>query len=103
MERKKYFVNMGTREISVNHDANNDDFVIHATEEEVLELREMFDEMQNADERSFFRSHIPFVPYHKDLPNDEYDDLMEWAFTLVHDLGDEETKSTIEGMGVLKK
>ncbi|ELK45968.1 hydrolase [Halobacillus sp. ACCC02827] len=101
MDRNKYYINIGTREISLNHDANNDDFIIYATEEEVIGLREIFDEINNADNRSFYRAHIPFMPYHKDEDNDETDVDMKKAFQRIHELGDDQTKDHIVQMGVL--
>lgn len=63
MNRNKYYINMGTQEISLNHDANNDDFVVYATEEEIIKLREIFDEVYNSDMRSFFgRTFLPCLP-----------------------------------------
>ncbi|MFD1020553.1 hydrolase [Thalassobacillus hwangdonensis] len=103
MEKEKYYVNLGTQEISLNHDANNDDFIIQATPEEIIELRTVFDEMYIADEWSFYRSHVPARPYHKDKSNDEYDEGMKRAFRMLHDLGDETTKHHIESMGVLEE
>ncbi|MFG6148203.1 hydrolase [Halobacillus sp. B23F22_1] len=102
MNKRPYYVNIGTREISINHDANNDDFIIHADEEDLLLLREVFDEMYNSDTRSFFRAHVPFDPYHRDQSNDEFDEGMKSAFRMIYDLGDEKTKQHISSMGVLE-
>ncbi|MCP3028305.1 hydrolase [Halobacillus sp. A5] len=102
MGKQPYYVNIGTREISINHDANNDDFVIYADEGDLLLLREMFDEMYNSDTRAFFRAHVPFDPYHRDQANDEFDEGMKSAFRKIHELGDEQTKSHIASMGVLE-
>ncbi|MBM7554775.1 hydrolase [Thalassobacillus pellis] len=102
MDRNKYYVNLGTQEISINHDANNDDFIINATEEELIELREFFDEVYNADERAFFRAHVPFTPYHKDRSNDEYDEGMKTVLRRIYELGDEMTKKHISSMGLLE-
>ncbi|WP_082233536.1 hydrolase [Halobacillus massiliensis] len=102
MSKKPYYVNMGTKEISINHDGNNDDFIIYADEYDLLLLREIFDEADNADIRSFFRSHVPFQPYHQDKDNDEYDQDMKSAFRMIYELGDEKTRNHIAGMGVLE-
>ncbi|QAS53880.1 hydrolase [Halobacillus litoralis] len=102
MDRDKYYINIGTREISLNHDGNNDDFLIYATKEEVITLREIFDEIYNSDVRSFYRAHVPFKPYHQDEDNDESDMEMKHAFQKIYDLGDETTKNHIVEMGVLE-
>ncbi len=102
MNKKEYYVNIGTREISINHDANNDDFIIEASNEEVMALREVFEEIYNSDMRSFFRSHVTAVPYHLDEANDEYDEGMKTAFRMIYNLGNEESRQQIEEMGVLE-
>ncbi|MCA1011038.1 hydrolase [Halobacillus halophilus] len=102
MNKNKYYINVGTQEISLNHDANNDDFVVYATEEEIIKLREIFDEVYNSDMRSFFRAHIPAMPYHQDQDNDDYDVGMKSAFRMIHDLGDEMTREHIEQMKILE-
>ncbi|MCT2535843.1 hydrolase [Aquibacillus koreensis] len=101
MEKKKYFVNIGTLEISQMEYGNNKDFTIYATGEEVYHLREIMNEMYDSDMRGFWRAHVPYVPYHNDKSNDTYDDGIVEAFQMIHDLGDETTKEHIETMGVL--
>ncbi|SDM12549.1 hydrolase [Sediminibacillus halophilus] len=100
MEKKRYFVNIGTLEISQVQSGNNNDFTIIATDEEVFQLREIFDEMYNSDITAFFRTHLP-IPYHKDSANDRYDTGIVSAFQMLHDLGDEKTKSHINSMHIL--
>ncbi|SEB04812.1 hypothetical protein SAMN05421743_11429 [Thalassobacillus cyri] len=102
MEKNKYYVNVGSQEISVNHDGNNDIFAIFATEEEVIELRAFFDEVHNADERAFWRAHIPFRHYHDDEPNREFDNGLRTVFSRIYELGDEKTKEHIGSMGILE-
>ncbi|MFC7063916.1 hydrolase [Halobacillus seohaensis] len=102
MAKKQYYVNIGTREISINHDGNNDDFIINADEQDLLVLREVFDEMYNSDTRAFFRAHVPYDPYHHDMSNDEFDEGMKSAFRMIYELGDDPTKEHIRGMGILE-
>ncbi|UFT98172.1 hydrolase [Radiobacillus kanasensis] len=101
MERKKYYVNIGTQEISQVQVGDNDEFIISATDEEVYQLREMMNQMYNADIHAFWRAHTPIVPYHNDKPNDDFDDGILNAFQMIHDLGDDTTRKHIEKMGVL--
>lgn len=103
MEKLKFYINMGSQEISQIHEGNNDVFTIYATSEEIIRLRQVFDEVYEADNRTFIRSHIPFVPYHKDQSNDDYDGATYRSFQMLHDLGDEKTKAHIESMGVIDK
>ncbi|WP_026569627.1 hypothetical protein [Sediminibacillus terrae] len=100
MEKKRYFVNIGTLEISQVESGNNNDFTILASDEEVFQLREIFNEMYNSDITAFFRTHLP-IPYHKDSANDRYDTGIVSAFQKLYELGDEKTKSHIDSMHIL--
>ncbi|SDQ29649.1 hydrolase [Virgibacillus salinus] len=101
MEKKKFYINLGSQEISQIKYDNNEEFVIHATEDEVRILRDKMDDMYNADYRAFFRAHVPIMPYHNDSSNDDYDIGITEAFQMIYDLGDENTKKHIDSMGVL--
>lgn len=101
MERKKYFVSVASGEISQVQYGNNDDFTIYATDSEVRDLRAKMDVMQNADFKSFWRAHVPIMPYHKDKANDQYNAGIQEAFQMIYDLGVDQTKADIKSMGVL--
>lgn len=101
MEKEKYFINIGTGEISQNRYQNNDDYVIYASSEDITLLRATLENMHGASFDSFIRAHIPIMPYHNDKANDEYDANMIEAFRMVYQLGDEQAKSHIESMGIL--
>ena len=102
MDRKTYYVNMQSREISQIKFQNNHHYTIHATEDEVQELRRLLNKVDDADRSAYWRSHIPFEPYHRDLPNDRYDAAFTDALELIYRIGDEQTKMYIEATGVLK-
>ncbi|WP_407271937.1 hydrolase [Radiobacillus sp. PE A8.2] len=101
MEKNTYFIDIGSQEISQVQVGDNNDFTINATHEEVHQLRELFKNMYNADIQSFFRAHVPAMPYHNDKSNDRYDEGIKKAFEMIHKLGDEKTRDHIESMGVL--
>lgn len=100
-EKKKYYVSLAASEISQIKFGNNDEFTIYATEEDVRKLREMMNDMRDADIGTFWRAHIPFMHYHNDKANDKYDQAITDAFQLLYKIGDEETKNHIEEIGVL--
>ncbi|UJL45129.1 hydrolase [Virgibacillus sp. NKC19-16] len=102
MEKRKYYVNIGSGEISQIKYDNNEEFVIHATEDEVRLLRSKLENMHDASFNSFWRSHVPIMPYHNDKPNDDYDSNIAQAFQMLYDWGDERAKSHITEMGILK-
>lgn len=101
MDKKKFYVNVGTQEVSQIEYGNNQDFTIYATEIEARLLRGKLNDMDQANFRAFFRAHVPIMPYHNDKPNDDYDDGMTGAYQMLYALGDEQTKQHIESMGIL--
>ncbi|MEN1970294.1 hydrolase [Lentibacillus sp. N15] len=101
MEKKTFYINMGSQEISQMKYGNNEELVIYATENEANELRRKMTEMDDANFRAFFRAHVPIMPYHHDQPNDDYDSGMTDAFQMIYDLGSEETRKHITDMGIL--
>ncbi|GAA0428493.1 hypothetical protein GCM10008983_00990 [Lentibacillus halophilus] len=101
MDRKKYYVNAGSKEISQVRFDNNDVFTIFATDDEVNTLRHKMNNMDASDTRTFFRAHVPIKPYHDDESNDDYDHEITEAYRMIHALGDDETKQHITTMGIL--
>lgn len=101
VERKNYYVSLQSREISQIKFGNNHHFTIYATDEEVGMLRKKLDRVYEAEIDSFWRSHVPFVPYHHDLANDSYDEAFSEALEMIYKLGDEQAKVYIETSGVL--
>ena len=101
MVKKTYYVNMQAREISQIKFQNNHHYQITATKDEVDELRRLFNKVYDADRDAYWRSHIPFVPYHHDMANDQYDEAFTEALQLIYNLGDEQTRAYIDTTGVL--
>ncbi|MDL4842566.1 hydrolase [Aquibacillus rhizosphaerae] len=101
MEKKKYFVNLATQAITQVQEDDINPYTIYATGEEIFHLREILTEMHDSDMNSFWRAHVPYVPYHNDKSNDSYDEGIVSAFQMIHDLGDDKTKMHIESMGIL--
>lgn len=101
MERTKYFVSVVSKEISTVIVGNNADFTIYATDDEVRELRNVFNKMDDAEMTTYWRSHIPIVPYHHDVGNDKYDQKITEAFAKIYELGDEAAKQFIDETGML--
>jgi len=101
MEKEKYYVSLASGEISQIRFGNNDDFTIQATADEVRLLRAKFDNMHDSEMGSFWRAHVPIMPYHNDQANDDYDREITEAFQMLFDLGNEETRTHITQMGIL--
>ena len=101
MVRKKYYVNLSTGDITQNNTDNNAAYTIFADEREAGELRSKMENMHDASFASFFRAHIPIVPYHHDPQNDMYDKNLREAFQLLYELGDDQAKQHVESIGIL--
>ncbi|WP_102345208.1 hydrolase [Bacillus sp. Marseille-P3661] len=101
MEKKTYYIAVGSREISQFQGGSPYELEIEATDEEVRQLRELFDEIYAADWMSFWRAHVPYVQYHHDKENELIDNDLKKVYQKLHDLGKPETKEHIESMGIL--
>jgi hypothetical protein len=102
MELKKtYYIDVGTGEISRSATSSTWSFKISATNEEITELRELFDQNYSTEWQNFFRAHVPYVQYHYDRENDQYDQTLIKVYELIYRLGDEEAKHHIKTMNIL--
>lgn len=100
--KKTYFIDVGTGEISQSRTSSTWSFQIQATDDEIIELRELFDQNYSTEWQNFFRAHVPYVQYHYDRENDAYDRTIQKVYGLIYRLGDEEARQHIESMGILE-
>ncbi|WP_243298052.1 hydrolase [Bacillus litorisediminis] len=100
-ERKTYYIDLGSGEISRSRTASTWNYQIEASDEDITQLREYFDQMHSTGWQNFFRAHVPYVQYHYDRENDANDRLLKDVYQLIHDLGDEEARKQIESIGIL--
>jgi len=100
-QKKTYYIDVGTGEISRSAESSTWSYKIHATDEEITELRELFEQNYSNEMGTFIRSHIPFKEYHHDRSNDAYDSTIQQVYSMIHKLGDEEAKTHIEDMNIL--
>ncbi|WP_010174432.1 hypothetical protein [Bacillus coahuilensis] len=94
--KRTYYVGIASGEISTSSTDSPWDFQIEATNDEIVKLREVFDQNYSTDWQAFFRAHVPYLQYHYDRPNDAYDKNLQLSYKLIHELGNEETKAHIE-------
>ncbi len=99
--KKTYYIKVNTGEITQSATDSAWDFKIEATDEEIISLREFFDNNYSNEWKTFFRAHVPFMEYHNDKENDAYDDTIKKVYGMIYQLGDEEAKNHIESMGIL--
>lgn len=99
MDKKTYYVSVQAGSVLENEGEAAYEFEIVATEQEVEQLQEKFDELSDADNSLALRAHIPGIPYHQDEASDNYDYWLTDIYRMLYDLGTEETKQTIANMG----
>ncbi|WHX99687.1 hydrolase [Neobacillus sp. DY30] len=102
-QKKTYYIDVGHGQISQSATASAWNFKIQANDEEITQLRELFDQNYSTEWQNFFRAHVPYVQYHYDRENDAYDDTIEKVYGMIYKLGDEEARSHIETMNILPK
>lgn len=101
--KKTYYIDIGSGEISQSSSASTWNYKIEATDEEITQLREEFNYNYNMGIQNFLRAHIPFDEYHNDKENHAQDGSLIRIYEILYQLGDTETKSHIESMGILPK
>ncbi|MFD0695889.1 hypothetical protein ACFQZT_17560 [Paenibacillus sp. GCM10027628] len=102
MEKKKYYITVGTGEVLENKEDLNYEFEILASEEEVDQLQELFEETDNSSQSSYESSFLPWNVYYNNESNQEYDYYLTEVYRMLHQLGTEETKRHIESMHILE-
>jgi hypothetical protein len=100
-QKKTYYIDVGTGHISSNASSSTWSYKIEATEEEISQLRELFNQNYSTEWQNFFRAHVPFVQYHNDRENDKYDSTIQQVYGMLYKLGDQEAKNHIESMNIL--
>ncbi|MHC0038952.1 hydrolase [Pseudoneobacillus sp. C159] len=100
-QKKTYYVSVGTAEISQSATSSSWEYKIEATDDEIIRLREYFDQNYSTDVQAFLRAHVPYVEYHYDRQNDAYDRILKEVYSMLYNLGDDEAKKHIESMGIL--
>lgn len=102
-EKQAYFVDLVSGDILEKPlIEENPNFRIYATEEELADLKLQLEKSHTADLQAHIRSLIPYVPYHKDKPNDQYDTSLKHIYAIIYQYGDEEAKRFIDEIGILE-
>ncbi|MCS7460101.1 hypothetical protein N0M98_08105 [Paenibacillus doosanensis] len=103
MEKKTYYIAVASSEIlEPENMTGNFEFEISATEEEIEQLREMFEDSEDAHDDTAARAMIPVREYHFDKENDAADYYLREIYRKIHELGTPATREHIESMNVLQ-
>ncbi|KRG09399.1 hypothetical protein [Lederbergia galactosidilytica] len=101
-DRQTYYISIGAGEIFSVPNASPWQFKIQATEQEIGKLRQIFDSNYTNSMADFARAHVPWVEYHIDPTNDRYDANLIQIYQMIYELGDQEAKDHIDGIGILE-
>jgi len=102
-EKQTYFVDLVSGDVLAKPlIEENPNFRIYATDEELADLKLQLEKSHTADLQAHLRSVIPYVPYHKDKPNDKYDASLKQIYSIIYKYGDEEARQFIEEIGILE-
>ncbi len=99
--RNKYYVSVQSKSIMENKGDATYEYEIEASPEDIDHLKAIFSKMKDAEYSSYWRTHIPGVPYHHDKENDIYDRNLVQAYQAIYSMGNQEAKDHILAMGIL--
>ncbi|PLS09675.1 hydrolase [Neobacillus cucumis] len=105
MEEQKhsYYINIQSHEVFSEPDGVEWDFKIEATPSQLAVLERMFDKTDETDWESYIRAHVPYLEYHHQPQNKEYDLRLTLIYSLLYYLGDEKTRQHIGNMGIINE
>ncbi len=101
--KRNYYVSVQSSSIVKHRGDMSYEFEILATEDEAQELQRLLDSKDQAENGTYLRSHVPFLPYHNDASNDKYDEAIMTVYRKLHELGTSETRMFIANMGILRE
>lgn len=95
-EKKTYYVSVLARTILEGKGDAAYEFEIVASEEEIEQLKELFDGLESSEQQTYFQAHYLGYPYHQDTANDVYDRDLKAIYRMLRELGTPETRSHID-------
>ncbi|EGL83334.1 hypothetical protein CathTA2_1118 [Caldalkalibacillus thermarum TA2.A1] len=103
MTKQRYFVHPKTGEILDEQDPATFAFAIEATEEEMVELRNLFMELLEEESDTFFDAFFPFQQEEAMTDNEQYEQVLNHIYQKIYELGTAETKQQLENMYMIKR
>lgn len=101
LQKQSYYVTVGTGEVMNEPTLSEWEFEILALPEEIIQLKTLFEEIDQEAWTGFWRAHVPIVSYHHDATNDRYDDHLQHIYQWIYDHGTDETRQHIASMHIL--
>lgn len=101
MDKKTYYVSVNNGSILEDPTAFDYEFEINATEEELVQLKELFEQSQEEDQKGIKRAYlIPFVHAEN---SEGFEESLHQTYQMLHHLGTPKTKIHIESMNILQE
>ncbi|GGE25979.1 hypothetical protein GCM10011571_30140 [Marinithermofilum abyssi] len=105
MDKKKYYVSVHSGEISgeisQQKGASPYQFEIEADEDEVRDLHALMTRNAEADTKTFWISHIPFLSKDQKGQSADYEDTLQSIYDRVYQLGTDTTKRQMKEMNLI--
>src|SRR5690242_7608306 len=102
MEKETYYVTVdGTIHSEKLIDDAPYDFEVQATEAEINNLQELFQQTYNIDWDTFVQANLPYQTEERQKASTDADQKIKEIYTAIYRLGNEETKRSIESLGLL--
>lgn len=103
MSQNKVYVSISKRQLYLYPDESPWEFEVVANREIIPVFRKLFEQLGTVETSNFWRAHVPIKKYHHDEENDQYDRRMKKIYALIHEFGDEESKSFVEQLPYFKE
>jgi hypothetical protein len=102
MDKKTYYVTVQYGEIMEDPTAFNYDFVINASDEELDQLQELFEDTADAELATYTHAYAVSLSTYYNEENTSYDNCLREIYKKLHELGTTETKEHIEKMNIIQ-
>lgn len=103
MQRRKYYVAVGTGEIVEDPSITAWEYEIEASEEEIVQLDELFDQANRQNMDVFYRVTNPIRGGKVDHNRHNYDETLQEIYRMIHRLGNAEAKQQIEDSNIIEE
>lgn len=77
------------------------DYEIQATEKEIKNLQDLFQRAYNDDWDTYIQSHLPYQTEERQKESKDVDQNIQEIYAAIYQLGTDETKKSIENLGLL--
>ncbi len=103
-DKKTYYISVGAGQILEDKEAASFELEVRATEREISELQELFEDTASEDKMQFIDVHFGRGEGGFDMnhPQEGYMDSLRQIYSFLHRIGTEETRRHIESMNILE-